>query len=1335
MFRYCALVLFLPIIAPAADEPNGWTPQQMLQVKRVGGVYPSPDGKRVAYTVREAVMEDLRSEVVTQIHLADWDGGNAVQLTRDKQSSDSPQWSPDGKSIAFISTRSGKANLFVIQLAGGEAEQLSDVKSNITSFQWSPDGRQIAFTAVDPPSLAEEYAARIKSDVRVLDEDHKHSRLFLIPVNMDAEGKRRLRPLTLENYSVTQDGFDWSPDGKTIAFAHTRTTKADDWPTSDISLVTVATGKVKPLLTSGAAELTPKYSRDGKWIAFVRSDDPVTWAQNGLVHLVSPTTGDQKVLAATPDMKPTLIGWSADGQSLICGEVRGTRSEILILPLNGPPRPFSNWDGYATNFHLSRDGKSGGAAWEWCDKSSEAYVTRMDSFDPILISRVNQKLAKQPLGQTEIITWKSSDGQAVEGMVTYPVDYKKGQRYPLLLVIHGGPAGVFQQNYIANPYPYPVAAFAAHGYVVLRANPRGSSGYGKEFRYANYKDWGGRDYQDLMSGVDHLIKEGVADKEKLGVMGWSYGGFMTSWIITQTKRFKAASVGAGVTNLVSFTGTADIPGFLPDYFGGEFWMTEQLYRDHSPIFHARDVKTPTLIQHGANDERVPLSQGLEFYNALKRQGCTVKMAVYPRTPHAINEPRLFLDAMNRNLRWFDEHVRGESPAAVAKVPTTRTDDVKETLHGVEIVDPYRWLEEKDSPETRKWLAEQDKYTRAILDPLPGREVLRKRLSELMKIDSKGTPSIHSGRWFFSKRRADQEQPVFFVREGRDGKEEVLLDANTLSPDKTTSVQPMDVSEDGKVWVYGIRKGGEDEVEVKLRDVDSKSDLPDSLPRARYAGVQLTADKKGLYFARMTKAGPRVYFRKLGETEDREVFGTGYGPEKYISVGMPEGGKYVLITVSHGSAAVKSEVYVLHTASGKIETIVNDLQSRFAGQIGDDTLFLQTNWNAPNNKLLAVDLKNPGREHWKEIVAEDPKNVMQGFGLIDYKVFVTYLEDVASKQVIHASDGKKIGEVKFPGLGTGGATGRWERKEAFFNFSNFITPPTTYHFDPDQNKIGEVWFRPSIPVDSDRFEVKQVRYPSKDGTEIPMFLVHKKGLKLDGNNPTMLTGYGGFNLSRTPQFGPTIALWCEQGGVYALPSLRGGGEFGEAWHKAGMLEKKQNVFDDFIAAAEWLIAHNYTKPEKLAISGGSNGGLLVGAALTQRPDLFRAVLCSVPLLDMVRYHKFLVARFWVPEYGSAENPEQFKFIHAYSPYQHVKKGSKYPGVMFVTGDADTRVDPLHARKMCALLQASTGSGPDRPVLLHYDTKAGHSQGKPVSKQIDDLVDEYAFLFWQLGVSVK
>ncbi len=1335
------LALFLIASGVWAEEPSQWTPNQMLKIKRVGGVYPSPPmlegrdiGYRVAYTVREAVMEDNRSEFVTQIYLCDSNGLNHFQLTRGAHSSDLPEWSPDGRFIAFVSDRTGKVNLWLIRVDGGEAEQLTDVKSGISSFQWSPDGQWIAYTAPDAPTAEEESGIRLKSDVRVLDENVKHSRLHLVPVAKDPRGKRESRLLTAGDYSVTPDGFDWSPDGSTIAFAHTRTARVDDWPTSDISLLDVKTGKVKPLLDTPAAEISPKYSHDGKWIAFVRSDSPATWAQVGRVYLANARTGDIRKLAETPDQRPTLIGWSPKDAAVICGEVRGTRSQIYSLPIDGGIKPFSNWEGTASaGVHLSRDGGIIGFSWEWPDKAPEVYATSTIQFKPALISRLNKGLPRLPLGDTEVVHWKSTDGQEIEGLLTYPVGYKSGQRYPLLLVIHGGPAGVFLQTFIGDPYPYPVATFAARGYAVLRANPRGSSGYGKEFRYANYKDWGGKDFQDLMTGVDHVIEMGVADKDKLGVMGWSYGGFMTSWVITHTNRFKAASVGAGVTDLVSFTGTADIPGFLPDYFAGEHWNSEQIYREHSPISYVKGVKTPTLIEHGAADERVPLSQGMEFYSALKRQGCVVKMAIYPRTPHGIQEPRLFLDAMNRNLEWFDQYVRGIGSRSVAGPPATRTDDMVDTLHGVEIPDRYRWLEDGTSPETRAWLAEQNKYMHSVVDRLSGRDAIGKRLGELMKTDSMSTPSIYGGRWFYSRRRADQELPVYIVRAGRDGKEEVLLDCNTLSADKTVSATQLGVSLDGKIWIYGVRQGGQDEVVVKLRDVDSKTDLVDSLPRGRYFGVALTPDKTKLYFSRMTKAGPRVYVKKLGDAMETEIFGSEYGPGKIVGVTMPENGKYLLMEVMYGSAAPKSDVYVLDIGSGKQTTIVNDIPARFFGEIGGDTLYLRTDWNAPNSKLLAVDLKNPSREQWKEIVPAG-KLPMDRFSLIDHKVFVSFIDNVASKEEIYSPDGMRLGEVKFPGIGTGGAVGRWDEKQAFVTFTNFVNPTTSYYFDSDKG-IGEIWFRPSIPVESDSFEVKQVRYKSKDGTEIPMFVVHKKDLKLDGNNPVYLTGYGGFNISRTPAFSPSIALWCEEGGVYALPSLRGGGEFGEAWHKAGMLANKQNVFDDFIGAAEYLIREKYTNPDKLAIAGGSNGGLLVGAATTQRPDLFRAVICSVPLLDMLRYHHFLVARFWVPEYGSSDDKDQFKWLLAYSPYHHVKKGVKYPGVMFVSGDSDTRVDPLHARKMCALMQSATASGSDRPIVLHYDTKSGHSGGKPLSKQIEDMVDEYSFLFAQLGVTVK
>ncbi len=672
------------------------------------------------------------------------------------------------------------------------------------------------------------------------------------------------------------------------------------------------------------------------------------------------------------------------------------------------------------------------------------------------------------------------------------------------------------------------------------------------------------------------------------------------------------------------------------------------------------------------------------------------------------------------------------PPATDRPPRTRTDDVKEAFGSVEIADPYRWLEDQNAAETRAWIDEQNKYSEALLRAFPGREAIQKRVTELLKIDAIGVPQEHGGRYFFTKRSADQDLPVLYVRKGACGRDEVLLDPHPLSADHRTSITLLDVTDDGNLIAYGVRQGGEDEVTVKFLDVTTRKEPADVLPRARYSGVALKNDRSGVFFSRQEKEGPRVFFHAMGGdvSKDEKLFGDGYGPEKGLSVGLSEDNRYLLMTVWHGSAATKTEVYVRDLAAGgPIVPIVNDLEARFSPDIAGDTLYLQTNWQAPNGRVLAVDLKNPARDKWREVVPAASASI-QGVSTVGGRLFVRYLENVLPRIRIFDAQGKPRGEISFPSVGSAsGLRGEWGKNEAFFTFSSFVTPTTIYRYDVAKG-TREVWAKESVPIAGDRFEVRHVEYASKDGTQIPMFLVHRKGLKLDGSSPTLLTGYGGFNISETPAFSARAALWVENGGVYALPNLRGGGEFGEEWHKAGMLAKKQNVFDDFIAAAEWLISNGYTSPSRLAISGGSNGGLLVGAALTQRPDLFAAVVCSYPLLDMLRYQKFLVAGYWVPEYGSGDNPEQFPFLYAYSPYHRVRAGTKYPAVLFITGDSDTRVAPLHARKMAALLQASTGS--DQPVLLHYDTKAGHSSGGiPVKRRIEDLTDELSFLFAETG----
>ena len=680
------------------------------------------------------------------------------------------------------------------------------------------------------------------------------------------------------------------------------------------------------------------------------------------------------------------------------------------------------------------------------------------------------------------------------------------------------------------------------------------------------------------------------------------------------------------------------------------------------------------------------------------------------------------------------------PAPAAETPTrtppqTRTDNVKEVLHGVEVVDPYRWLEDQKAPETRAWIDAQNAHTDVLLGKLPGREQLKQRLAALLKTDRYYLPTEHNGRYFFRKRLASQEQPVLYMRGGPKGGDEALIDPNPLSPDHTTNVQLRSVSPDGTLLVYAVRQGGEDEITPRLFNVDARKELPDRLPKARYFTISLKPDKSGFYYSRMTAEGTRVFLHRMGTdaAADVEIFGKGYGPEKIIVSDLSEDGRYLLIFVLHGSSADRTEVYVHDVAKGGPPVaVVNDIPARFLGAVGGDELFLFTNWKAPKGRVVAVNLKNPARERWREVVPEgDAVLEAESSGLGGGKLLAIYTVNASSRLRVYEPSGKLRREIVLPAIGSvTGLSGRWRSREAFFSFESFHIPSTIFRYDIARG-TQQVWAQLEAPVGSERYEVKQVWYTSKDSTKVPMFLVHAKGIKLDASNPTLLTGYGGFNTSETPEFTARAAAWVSSGGIYAVANLRGGGEFGEEWHRAGMLDKKQNVFDDFIAAAEWLIQNGYTRPGRLAIRGNSNGGLLVGAALTQRPELFGAVVCGYPLLDMLRYHKFLVARFWVPEYGSSDDPGQFKYLHAYSPYHRVKPAAKYPAVLLISGDSDPRVDLLHARKMTARLQAATSSG--RPVLLHYDTKAGHSGGTPISKQVDDLTDELSFVFWQLGLS--
>lgn len=655
-----ATASILVVLFASAASAQMWEPEMHIKLKAVGVPRVSPDGSRVLYTINEAVTTADKSEFVTQIWMANVATKQNLQLTFGEKSSTNPQWSPDGKWIAFTSNRKDNRNqLYRLSIEGGEAEPLTDLKSAVSNFEWSPDGRSIAYTTTDPKTEEEEKNDKGRNDFRWVDENLKMSRLYVLPVNKDANGKREPRKLTTGNYTV--GSFDWSTDSSRIAFSHSRTPVANDWTTADVSIVEVANANVTVLANTPAAEDSPLYSPDGKSIALIVNDSPNRWAQSTTIQIFPASGGQPKPLMASYDGQPGLAGWSADSKRIYFSETKGTGTQLYVIDVAANRiDEIKTTPAVLAGLNLNSTGTTFGFVRQTSDTPPDAYIASVSNFAPVQITNVNADFKMPALGKTEVIRWKSKDGKEIEGLLTYPVNYQAGQRVPTILNVHGGPAGVFVQSFIGGRGVYPLAAFSSRGYAILRPNPRGSSGYGTEFRRANTKDWGFGDYQDLMTGVDKVIEMGVADPERLGVMGWSYGGYMTSWIVTQTKRFKAASAGAPVTNLMSFNGTADIPAFVPDYFGGQFWEVMDVYQKHSPLFNVKGVTTPTMIQHGEADVRVPISQGYEFYNALKVQGVETRMLVLPRQPHGPNEPKMQLAAMKANLDWFEKYIGAKS---------------------------------------------------------------------------------------------------------------------------------------------------------------------------------------------------------------------------------------------------------------------------------------------------------------------------------------------------------------------------------------------------------------------------------------------------------------------------------------------------------------------------------------------------------------------------------------------------------------------------------------------------------------------------------------------------
>lgn len=681
-------------------------------------------------------------------------------------------------------------------------------------------------------------------------------------------------------------------------------------------------------------------------------------------------------------------------------------------------------------------------------------------------------------------------------------------------------------------------------------------------------------------------------------------------------------------------------------------------------------------------------------------------------------------------------------ASALTYPVSKKLDQQDNYHGTMVADPYRWLEDANSAETKSWVEAQNKVTQAYLAQIPQREAIRQRLTQLWNYERYSVPYKEGGRYFYTRNDGLQNQAVLYTLKKLDDKPRVLLDPNTLALDGTVALTDAAISPDGKLLAYSIAASGSDWNEIKLRDVETGKDLPDHIKWVKFSQTAWTKDGKGFFYSRYdapkeaTKLADvnyfqKLYFHRVGTPQSADILVYDRPDQKEWGFGAQatDDGRYLVITTTKGTAPKYRISYKdLTKPDAKVVDLIDNFEAgyEFIDNVGS-VFYFSTDRNAPRKRIVAIDVNKPQESNWVEVVPESA-DTLAGADIVNNQLVLEYLKDARSVVRIHDLKGKPVREVALPGIGSvGGLVGKREDGETFYSFTGFTTPTTIYRLNL---KTGEsrVFRQPKVAFDPAGYETRQQFYTSRDGTKVPMFIVSKKGLKLDGSNPTYLYGYGGFNISLTPAFSPANLAWMEMGGVYVVANLRGGGEYGEAWHQAGTKLQKQNVFDDFIGAAEWLIANKVTSPAKLAIGGGSNGGLLVGAAMTQRPELFGAAIPAVGVMDMLRFHKFTIGWAWTSDYGSADNPDEFKALVKYSPLHNLKPGTCYPATMVTTADHDDRVVPAHSFKYAAAAQAAQGGA--APILIRIDTKAGHGAGKPTSKQIEEVADRWGFLTREL-----
>lgn len=961
---------------------------------------------------------------------------------------------------------------------------------------------------------------------------------------------------------------------------------------------------------------------------------------------------------------------------------------------------------------------------------------------------------------TEQIWVTSKDGTKFPVFVTRRKDLPADGRSPAWLYGYGG----FNISLLPQ-FSVPPLVWLELGGIWVQANMRGGGEFGEAWHLAGTKERKQNVFDDYIAAADWLVEHHYTRRDRLVVQGRSNGGLLIGAVINQRPDLAAVAIPqVGVMDMLRYHKFTIGAAWASDYGNSDSPEGFAYLRAYSPLHNIKPgARYPAvLVTTGDHDDRVFPAHSFKYAATLQAAVAgSDRPALIRIESNAGHGGSSGTTPVSKTINeWTDmigfalHNIAPDARTAVIDYPVTPRGDVVDDYFGTKVPDPYRWLENLDSPETQAWVAAENKLTFGFLARLEQREAFKQRLMKLWNYPRYGLPFKEGGLYFFAKNDGLQNQSVLFVQTSLTAEPRVLIDPNTLSKDGTVAVTETAVSHDGKWIAYGTAAAGSDWNEFHVRSIATAKDTPDVVKWVKFSNLSWTRDSRGFFYSRYDEPKPaaggatfselshqKVYYHRLGtpQSEDRLIEEIPEQPKWFVNAGVTEDGRYAIIGVARGDSNNNLVRYVdlgspeAPRIDAPIVKLVDEWNAEY-NVIGNDgpVFFVQTNLDAPRKRIVAIDTRQPEPAHWRTIVPESADTI-DSSGVVGGKIIVRTMHDVSSRLAVYAFDGKPLGQIPLPGLGqVAGFTGRADEPELFYNFTSFTYPTTIFHHDLATG-ADAVFRAPKVDFDPTAYETKQVFYPSKDGTMVPMFITYKKGVKLDGRTPTLLYAYGGFDISLQPAFSVTNLVWMEAGGIYAQPNLRGGGEYGKAWHEAGTKERKQNVFDDFIAAAEWLCANHYTSPDKLVISGGSNGGLLIGATVDQRPDLCRVALPAVGVMDMLRFQKFTIGYAWVADYGSSDDPAGFKYLRAYSPLHNVRPGQKYPAVLVTTADHDDRVFPAHSFKYTATMQAAVADNPDAgPVLIRIETRAGHGAGKPTAKIIEEAADKLAFAAHYVGL---